>query len=160
MQLFIELFKHYIIKNIHWKHTNKIYSTLNRNEVDDCTRFRKYTQLLNIIVLTFTKLAAFFWMSGSANLPWEYAKLLPLDLSLKSFPGTSPVALPLRRIHTGTILKTWLMYVAHSSAVIWVLQNRKIQSCSSCLVRGTSLATVLLSSFQTIWMGFKSGLSN
>lgn len=72
MQLFIELFKHYIIKNIHWKHTNKICSTLNRNEVDDCTRFRKYTQLLNIIVLTFTKLAAFFWMSGSANLPWEY----------------------------------------------------------------------------------------
>lgn len=132
------------------------------------TRFRKCTQLLSIIVQrftvhtihTFTKLAAFFWMSGSANLPWKYAILLPLDLSLKSFPGTSPVALPLMRIHTGKTLKTWSMYVAHFSAVIWVLQNRRIQSCSSCLVRGTSLATVLLSSFQTISIGFKSGLSN
>lgn len=135
----------YTIQEIH---------TIIKYHSSHCSQFTRFT------VHWFTKLATFFWMSGSANLPWKYAILLPLDLSLKSFPGTSPVALPLMRIHTGTTLKTWSMYVAHFSAVIWVLQNRRIQSCSSCLVRGTSLATVLLSSFQTISMGFKSGLSN
>jgi hypothetical protein len=87
------------------------------------------------------------------------AILFPLDLSVNILLGTAPVAFPFISKHVGTALITWSIYAQHFSTVIWVLQNRMIQSWSSSFVRGVSRATHLLSSFHTIAMGFTSGLS-